>query len=503
MGEIAGITISISADALEACVAITAACDRASLSVEGIATLLGQKGVQIGPEQHAAIESLISDARSQPVLNLTRIISRGTPAVHGTPGRIEFMPGQDPSAHQAAPTVADRQDRVDYHARSTLAVARRGQPIGRIIPPGEAVHGADVTGRVLSAHEGTAFEVATDDSVELRSDGTLIAAKNGLIELRGKKLRVLDTLELRGFVDFSTGNIDFPGDVSIGGGVRDCFSVRCDRDLSIREMVEAADITAARDCTLERGMAGRFKGSLNVGRDLKAHYLDAVRATVGRDAAIDREIATCELVVVGRLTAPSAAIVGGSAWAACGIEIAQLGGDSEVATEIVVGRVAAHEELLRRALSLVPETDRPRDKVRDELNQIRYAIVRPTPSQAREISDLTAQLTQRQAACDALAREIRTSLDTIARHTNPVLRLSRVMLPGVRLWIGHCLVQPRTPLKGPLEITLNELGQPLVRFGNGPTSLLSTIARVIPDGRFLDLHALRRRFAETVAAAAA
>ena len=74
--------------------------------------------------------------------------------------------------------------------------------------------------------------------------------ENGVTTLYSKRMEqsiiidsigVYDFLEIKGDVDFSTGNIDFDGYLSIKGTVEDNFSVEASNDVNLGEYGGAAD----------------------------------------------------------------------------------------------------------------------------------------------------------------------------------------------------------------------------------------------------------------------
>lgn len=61
----------------------------------------------------------------------------------------------------------------------------------------------------------------------------LIATMDGHLEYSNGAFYVRPVLEIRGDVDYSTGNIDFIGDVQIAGDVRENFSVRATGSITV------------------------------------------------------------------------------------------------------------------------------------------------------------------------------------------------------------------------------------------------------------------------------
>ena len=89
--------------------------------------------------------------------------------------------------------------------------------------------------------------------------------KNGAVYYKGDSIGVYDFLEIKGDVDFSTGNIDFDGYLSIKGTVEDNFSVEASNDLEIlgEYGVGAADKISSHEGNIyiKGGITGRNRES--------------------------------------------------------------------------------------------------------------------------------------------------------------------------------------------------------------------------------------------------
>ncbi len=57
-------------------------------------------------------------------------------------------------------------------------------------------------------------------------------------------------------MDFSTGNIDFEGDVRVLKGIRDIFEVRATGNIEVGGLIEASTIDAGGSVFAKGGMAG-------------------------------------------------------------------------------------------------------------------------------------------------------------------------------------------------------------------------------------------------------
>jgi hypothetical protein len=265
--------------------------------------------IQRANEQHAAAqdEHGEGDSEERP---LEAIIARGTPPTHGTNGRFELDPhlaqqlerikaakASDATARSddaVNPDSSDTNDAaVDHYNTSAFVIVDRETVIGRLTPPTEGEDGTDIHGDIIPAQPGRRATLDEHPSITVRRDGTIIANKHGRLVVRPGIVRVDHELVIRGNVDFSTGNIRFPGDVTITEGVKDRFRIESERSVRVLRLVEAAFIHADLDAVLETGAAGRERGEIHAARDIHAGYLDAVAIHAGRDCTVEREITNC------------------------------------------------------------------------------------------------------------------------------------------------------------------------------------------------------------------
>ena len=417
------------------------------------------------------------------------VIAEGTAPVHGVDGRFELDPSLAPE-QRARPSATD-DGAVSFYERSAFTIVAAGQRIGRLITPTQGQPGVDVMDGELAARSGRPSPIRFDGSVEMTEDGEVRARVDGELQTTGGVVRVVELLSVPEYVDFSTGNVHFPGDVVVGRGVRDCFTVRCGGDLTVRELVEAATLVVGRDAKLDRGMAAREKGSLTVGRDLDAKYLDNVHCVVGRDMQALKEVHNCHTVVGRRFSGPTCAVIGGALAVAGKAEIGQIGGESGAITEVTLGRIGDLEVLARRALDLLPAAQRAAEAAADRLEQMQRMAVRPTEQQAREIAELELEVQAAGARLDPLLGAIERVAESMSRHTETDLTVAKIIHPGTIIWIGAHKAEFETAVKGPVRIHLSQLGAPVITDSvRGSAVPLADIAKVTSADR-IDAGALR------------
>ena len=453
---------------------------RALLTGRGVDPFAGDRPARIT----AAVATYrASDAR------LEMVIAEGAAPNHGVDGRFDLDPSLAPELQ--APAKAGADDAISFYERSAFTIVAAGQRIGRLVPPTNGQPGVDVMDGDLAARCGRPAPVRFDQSVEIGEDSEVRARVDGELQLSGGLVRVVELLSVPEYVDFSTGNVHVPGDVVVGRGVRDCFTVRCGGDLTVRELVEAATLVVGRDAKLDRGMAAREKGSLTVGRDLDAKYLDNVHCVVGRDMQALKEVHNCHTIVGRRFSGPTCAVIGGALVVAGKAEIGQIGGESGAITEVALGRISDLEDLASQALDLLPAAQRAAEAAADRLEQMQRMAVRPTEQQAKEISELELDAQATGARLKPLLGAIERIAESMSRHTAADLTVTRIIHPGATIWLGAHKAEFETAVKGPVRIHLSQLGAPVITDSmRGSAAPLADIAKVTHVDR-LDAGALR------------
>lgn len=126
-------------------------------------------------------------------------------------------------------------DHFDIHLIDPVNV---GDWLGEKIPATAGVDGLTVTKEVIAAKSGRDFALKYDKATVKRmvmADGKEIlkAAITGAVAVKNQEIAVDNHLVINGNVDYSTGNIDFDGFVTVRGVVEDCFSVVATNDIAI------------------------------------------------------------------------------------------------------------------------------------------------------------------------------------------------------------------------------------------------------------------------------
>ena len=321
-----------------------------------LARALGEKQVK-----HGLDEGLLDALPDRPERYFRLFLAaRGRAAVHGKDGHIVDLFARSPERK----LVVDEYNRVDYAAISFIQNAAEGDVICRIIAPTQGEPGMTVLGQELPARDGRAAVVPKGRNTGLTDDGTaLVAAKTGHVEFNGRTFQVRPVLEIEGNVDFSTGHINFLGDVHVHGDICTGFTVRAMGNITVDGVVEAAAVEAGGDLIMVKGAQGDNRAVLRASHSIFAKYLENCCVYAMEDLHADCVI-NCDVYCDGLVEVRSGrgTIIGGSIRAAHEVSAGVVGARSECRTDVVLGGLPCqefdHEVLAREIAGLEEELEK-------------------------------------------------------------------------------------------------------------------------------------------------
>jgi uncharacterized protein (DUF342 family) len=451
--------------------------DPASITLDLAIAALRASEVEITDDARDRAQALVDGLK--PCAVSRGIVAMATPPVHGTDGAITWAVEDPPPAPAPEAVSSDTTSRADHYNRSKFTMVSSGQRIGLVTQPTAGIEGRDVRGRKLACKAGKPVRLRLDETILQDDDGNLIAQRDGILSRSAIGASIRDLLEVEGYVDFSTGNVAFAGDVAVYKGVRDLFVVEAKGNIEVSGLIEAADIRCGGDLIASGGMAGRDRGSIRTGGNLTARYLDSVRIEVGRILRVEREVLHCDTIVHERIDAPSGSIIGGRTRCAGQIRVGTLGTASGTPTDIIVGTVPildARRADLVAALASLAEAQHALEK---QMAQLTAGGGKLSPSMTEKQTALAfelLQLSERVAKCQASLNQVE---QRIAAVRTIDVRADRLLYAGVRIILSERAFVIRTDLKGPVLIARGHDGEPILRAGEtGSAAPLTSFAHL-------------------------
>lgn len=479
------VRVEINADKSEAFLVLEAGVSPDLLIDAYLHMRLDEAGVIRGKDRDAGVKCIIREYMEGGAAYLRQIVLRGTPPIHGEDARLELL--------ELPQSRSDKPDDDTHYARGQIDWVPAGTVVARIIPAKHGKDGVNVLGEIVPAKPARALSPSLDQHLELRATGEIVTLREGRLIHKGNRLRIDSTVVIAGNVDFSTGNVVFPGNVIIEKGVRDCFSVRAKGSIQVRDLVDAATLDADGSMMLEQGIAAREKGSVRAGKDLRAKYMTNVRAVAGRDAEVSKELNNCELLVGRHLRAPNCSVIRGRVTTGMSCELGELGCESGGETTLELGECPALSAVVTRLSDIHEQLQRRLDRDTQRLNEMRSVKSRGA-TYAEELTELEFAKQQSAAMMQRLMKAVTRVAQMVAQHTEYSLIVHSRIHPGASVRMGAWVCRFNKPLTGPVRITTDGDAMPVMTNTlSGAQTPLNRVAKVHSEPAKGDIRTLMKR----------
>jgi uncharacterized protein (DUF342 family) len=234
------------------------------------------------------------------------------------------------------PIIEDNKQ-ADYRKFSPFVIVKKGQILAEIVPeivgrPGKNVHGDEVP-----------FETRTPPSLQFGEntygdDKHFYAAIDGQFIEKNNVISVSNKLVIQGDVNYTTGNINFPGDVELNGSIADGFKVYVGGNLLAKQTLNATDIVVKGNIEVRGGIIGRGQATVKTGGEIKARFIENCKIAAWGNITVDTEILNASIYTMGRLNVGDRGfIMGAEIYAVHGMKCAKIGRTAGKACKIHVG----------------------------------------------------------------------------------------------------------------------------------------------------------------------
>lgn len=181
------------------------------------------------------------------------------------------------------------------------------------------------------------FPIGLNCKVNPKNENQLISLINGYVFYdENGNISVKDILNVRGNVDFRTGNIYFVNNIVIHGDVKSGFEVQ-GNSVIVKGIVEGAKISALNSIAVEGGVKGESKAILRAENNIRCRYVENATLLAKGSILVDQHCLHSNLYANKNIMIKSK-LVGGSIY--CGEKIVvegPLGGGFNVPTILVLG----------------------------------------------------------------------------------------------------------------------------------------------------------------------
>ncbi|MBA4367606.1 MAG: hypothetical protein C0403_08200 [Desulfobacterium sp.] len=223
---------------------------------------------------------------------------------------------------------------IDYKDRGVVPHVNAGDLIAEKIPAQEGKDGFDVYGRPISFPVPEDKNLTFESGVELSKDGLKAFAKVGgqpYMTVTGM-LSVFEEFNVKGDVDYRTGNINFNGNINVDGVVKDGFSVR-GGNLTVKE-IQKSEIYLKGNLTVNGGI---FGAAIQTEGQVIAKYIKDANIKSYGDVVVEKEILNSKIRTSGQCVIERGKIISSLVTAKEGIKAKEIGTDVSSPCTIKVG----------------------------------------------------------------------------------------------------------------------------------------------------------------------
>ncbi len=244
---------------------------------------LKKAGVVYGIKQEALSEALRNPGKPVPV-------AYGYAPVDGQDSII-VMYFHEPDKKP----VLLEDGRVNYYELGHIVSVHSGDIMGVRTPPTAGDPGYNVLGELLPAKPGKDIALPVGKGITV-ADNKAIAEYDGALSWDKNKVSILKSITINGNVDFSVGNINFPGKVIVIGNVTEGFKVQADEDIDIRGGVDDAEVISRNGSVfVQKGIIGRGKAMIIANKNVEAKFIQEAVVEAGQNVIVNEYVLRCDI----------------------------------------------------------------------------------------------------------------------------------------------------------------------------------------------------------------
>jgi len=445
--------IKISTDKMMALLSCTPEFAASPDAVEMITSRLRQMRIAVKPESSMLAAALDKAKEAGEGLH-DLLLCQGQEPEPSVDGKMEwtgdyFKEGYciDPETnlinfHQKAGDPSVEKDRL-------LVVVTRGKA---------GKNGSDVYGRAILVPRPV--EVSLRSGRNVRWDGEASGFRamcTGRVRLRGSTLDVDPVLFIKNGVGSESGDIKHNGRVVIDGDVEMDFRVEATEGIEIRGLAYASDIVCGGNLAVEGGINGNPFKSIIVKGDILAKYIMNASIRSEGNVLSNNEILHCQIKTRGQAGCHKGRIIGGEIMAAAGITAGEAGSEDSIPTLLTVGvdfklqarQASLNGEInrLKKAMAKLAAGRRNLEANRRHLNN----------EQKEKVAEIKDKLLEGEEEIGRLEQEKSTISGQMIKNGNAVIKIAKVVHPGVVFRICDCQFVVRHTLVGPILVRLNKI----------------------------------------------
>lgn len=387
--------------------------------VEYAEKLFDAKGVTFGTDWDAVREALLEcNTERKPLSGI--LAARGKLPEDEVPAHYEII------GDLLSPKPPEEKGgRVDYRLMSPFVMVKKNQPLAQKYDWKEGVEGVAVTGDPVQPGKKQISREKPGEGTFTDENGVVRASYSGRFTLQHETFFVSRLLDIKGDVDYHTGNIIFSGDITISGEIKDGFQIYAGGSVFCNETIEAADITAKKQVIAKMGILGKDKGVIRTGEDVQAKFIQHCTIKTRKDVYVQDSILNSYIKTMGKVTTGDhGKIIGGELSAIHGVTAAQIGND------------AYHHTFIQCGVDFVAKKELDKVKKKHLALFLKLQKIEELYKQ-RAGKELKEVITKMREQVESLVDRMNEQLEKIYQNEDATVEVRETVFPGTAIDICH------------------------------------------------------------------
>lgn len=373
-------------------------------------------------------------------------VAFGKDAVSGEDAKIVFRF----DIRNGKPQI-DEEGNVNYKELNLISNIRSGELLAEKTAPTEGRSGVDVTGQKVLPFRGKDINMGGGKNTTLDPTGCyLFARTDGHVTVLNNRVQVNPVFEVKGDVDYSSGDINFFGTVRISGSIRPGFKVQAEGDVEIGGSVEGAVVVSAGNILVKGGITS--KSLVKAEGDILARFVENALMEAGISVLIKEAIIQSRVKAgcTVRVTDKKAIIVGGITQAGHEVESKTLGSQLATKTLIEVGVNPHYRDEYRQIAKELDQKKKSLDNIRHSLKVFQRYRQSPQEIDSKKKQALVKLLDQHKILgkeVDIAEKRLQFLENEFDRYQAAQVKARETAYPGVRICIGKLIYTVNDPVK--------------------------------------------------------
>ena len=402
------IEINVADNEMEAYLTLGVPDSRVEITLNDVLFKLYEAGVFYCVDEEL-IDKLIKEGK--PVKNA--VVAKGSQGVDGVDARVELKIDIEKSAKP----LLNEDGTVDFKNISLIKVVDKDQLLAVKTPATTGEQGITVFGKHIARREGKDHPMPRGKNTYVSEDGlSLYSELIGNIFMMDGLLHVENVYVVRGNVDFSTGNISYPGDVVINGDVKSDFQVHTEGNIIVRGTVEAAEIVTTKgDVDVKKGIIGtqkEKKAKIIAQGSVKALFIQEGVVSAGKDVTVGSYILNSVIHAENEIVAlrDRGLITGSNLFSGSVIRAKTIGSMSDNKTSVKVGKIIKDEVSVKykdldKEMAVFDEEERLLNKRLSFLDLLKKRLPHFPPDKEKELTGVLDKIKKLEEIKQAVIKE--------------------------------------------------------------------------------------------------